>query len=616
MNRRHILKAGAASAGLAALSSLGTARAATTASTMPANDAASSSGEDRRLNALFDSMLADQLAHSPEMATGLGVDSGAHAGAKARLDDRSLHAWEDAKARTARDLAALRKIDAAKLTGNNRWNYASILYSTQLNDTMNRTFATVGSPYVVTQLTGCYQQIPDFLDSQHTIANTADADAYLSRLDAFATAIDQDSAAVRHDVAAGVVPPDFILAKALTQLKALRDVPAAQSNMVSSIVHRTAEQHIAGQWQARAEAIVAKRVQPALDRQIALMESLQPKAVHTAGVARLPKGEELYRLSLQSYTTSDMAPEEIHRTGLELIAQQSAQADAILKSQGYTRGTVGQRLRALYDDPKFRYPNTDAGKDKLLADLNRQVEAMEARLPQYFGTLPKTKLDIRRVPKATEAGAPGGYYQNGSLDGTRPGAYYINLRDTAEVPSWTLPTLTYHEGVPGHHLQLSLAQEAGLPTLRKIQFFSGYGEGWALYAEQLAVEMGVYENDPLGHVGQLHDSIFRAVRLVVDSGMHAKGWSREQAVKFYTDTIGDPETMAITEVERYCVWPGQACSYMLGKLDWLRLRAKARAALGSKFDIRTFHDAGLLPGAMPLPVLDQCIDGYIAAAQA
>ena len=277
---------------------------------------------------------------------------------------------------------------------------------------------------------------------------------------------------------------------------------------------------------------------------------------------------------------------------------------------------MGQRLRALYDDPKFRYPNTDEGKDKLLADLNRQVEAMEARLPQYFGTLPKTKLDIRRVPKATEAGAPGGYYQNGSLDGTRPGAYYINLRDTAEVPSWTLPTLTYHEGVPGHHLQLSLAQEAGLPTLRKIQFFSGYGEGWALYAEQLAVEMGVYENDPLGHVGQLHDSIFRAVRLVVDSGMHAKGWSREQAVKFYTDTIGDPETMAITEVERYCVWPGQACSYMLGKLDWLRLRAKARAALGSKFDIRTFHDAGLLPGAMPLPVLDQCIDGYIAAAQA
>lgn len=614
MDRRHLLKAGAAGAGLATLATFGHARAAAPASS-PATTP-TGSAEDQRLDALFETMLAEQLAQSPETATGLGVDSGAQAGAKSRLDDRSIQAWEANKARTARDLAALRTIDPAKLTGNNRWNHASILYSTQVSDAMNRTFATVGSPYVVSQLTGSYQQIPDFLDSQHTIANAGDADAYLSRLDAFATAIDQDSMAVRHDAAAGVVPPDFILAKALTQLKALRDVPAAQSNLVASITRRTAEQNIAGPWQERAQAIVAKRVQPALDRQIALVESLAAKAVHTAGVARLPKGEELYRLSLQSYTTSDMAPEEIHRTGLELIAQQSAQVDAILKSQGYTKGTVGQRLRGLYDDPKFRYPNTDAGKDKLLADLNIQVKAMEARLPQYFGTLPKTPLDIRRVPKATEAGAPGGYYQNGSLDGTRPGAYYINLRDTAEVPSWTLPTLTYHEGVPGHHLQLSLAQEAGLPTLRKIQFFSGYGEGWALYAEQLAVEMGVYENDPLGHVGQLHDSIFRAVRLVVDSGMHAKGWSREQAVKFYTDTIGDPETMAITEVERYCVWPGQACSYMLGKLDWLRLRDKARAALGSRFDIRAFHDAGLLPGAMPLPVLDQCIDAYIAAAKA
>jgi len=614
MDRRHLLKAGAAGAGLATLATFGHARAAAPASS-PATTP-TGSAEDQRLDALFETMLAEQLAQSPETATGLGVDSGAQAGAKSRLDDRSIQAWEANKARTARDLAALRTIDPAKLTGNNRWNHASILYSTQVSDAMNRTFATVGSPYVVSQLTGSYQQIPDFLDSQHTIANAGDADAYLSRLDAFATAIDQDSMAVRHDAAAGVVPPDFILAKALTQLKALRDVPPAQSNLVVSITRRTAEQNIAGPWQERAQAIVAKRVQPALDRQIALVESLAAKAVHTAGVARLPKGEELYRLSLQSYTTSDMAPEEIHRTGLELIAQQSAQVDAILKSQGYTKGSVGQRLRGLYDDPKFRYPNTDAGKDKLLADLNIQVKAMEARLPQYFGTLPKTPLDIRRVPKATETGAPGGYYQNGSLDGTRPGAYYINLRDTAEVPSWTLPTLTYHEGVPGHHLQLSLAQEAGLPTLRKIQFFSGYGEGWALYAEQLAVEMGVYENDPLGHVGQLHDSIFRAVRLVVDSGMHAKGWSREQAVKFYTDTIGDPETMAITEVERYCVWPGQACSYMLGKLDWLRLRDKARAALGSRFDIRAFHDAGLLPGAMPLPVLDQCIDAYIAAAKA
>jgi uncharacterized protein (DUF885 family) len=561
-------------------------------------------------------MMGAMLDHSPETATALGLDTGKRADAKYHLDDRSQAAWNEAKTRNARDLAALRKIDTTRLTGNNRWNHASILFSVEVADEMNRTFSTLGTPYAVSQLTGCYQSIPDFLDSQHTIETSADAQAYLARLDAFATAIDQDSEAVRHDSAQGVIPPDFVLAKALIQLKALRDTPVASSNLVASLVRRTAAKGIAGNWGERAQAACTARVLPALDRQITLLEGLLPHAVHTAGVARLPKGEELYRISLRNYTTSDMDPEEIHRIGLELIAQQSAQADEILKAQGYTKGTVGQRLRALYDDPKFRYPNTDEGKDKLIADLNQQVVAMQARLPEYFHTLPKAKLDIRRVPKAVEAGAPGGYYQNGSLDGARPGAFYINLRDTAEVPSWTLPTLTYHEGIPGHHLQLSLAQEAGLPMLRKIQFFSGYGEGWALYAEQLAVEMGVYKDDPFGHIGQLHDSIFRGVRLVVDSGMHAKGWSREQAVKFYTDTIGDPETMAITEVERYCVWPGQACSYMLGKLDWLRLRDKARTALGSRFDIRLFHDAGLLPGAMPLPVLDQCIDAYIAKASA
>jgi uncharacterized protein (DUF885 family) len=200
------------------------------------------------------------------------------------------------------------------------------------------------------------------------------------------------------------------------------------------------------------------------------------------------------------------------------------------------------------------------------------------------------------------------------LDGSRPGAYYINLRDTAEVPAWTLPTLTFHEGIPGHHLQGSLALETDLPLIRKTQFFSGYGEGWALYAEQLAGEMGLYDDDPLGHVGQLHDSMFRAVRLVVDTGLHSQGWSREQAVKYFVDTLGDQEASAVTEVERYCVWPGQACSYMLGKLDWLRLRQKARDAMGARFDIKTFHDAGLLAGAMPLKVLDGRIDDYIRTA--
>jgi uncharacterized protein (DUF885 family) len=319
-----------------------------------------------------------------------------------------------------------------------------------------------------------------------------------------------------------------------------------------------------------------------------LRRKLHRSAVHTAGVARLPNGEAFYALALKQTTTSDMPSAETHKIGLDLVKTQSAQIDTILKSQGYTQGSVGTRLRALYDDPKFRYPNTDDGKNRLIADLNTKVAEIQAKLPQWFGMLPKARLGIRRVPKAIEVGGPGGYYVNSSLDGTRPGAYYINLRDTAEKPSWVLPTLTFHEGIPGHHLQLSLAQEPDLPLIRKGGDFAGYTEGWALYAEQLAVEMGMYEHDPLGHVGQIHDSMFRAVRLVVDTGLHSKGWSREQAIKYAVDVLGDNEATLTTEIERYCVWPSRACSYMVGKLDWLRLRKRPRTRWGPASTSATF----------------------------
>jgi uncharacterized protein (DUF885 family) len=356
-------------------------------------------------------------------------------------------------------------------------------------------------------------------------------------------------------------------------------------------------------------------VYPALDRQTALVQEMRGKASHDAGVWKLPNGDQYYADSVLFWTTSTMSPADIHATGLEVVADYTARIDAEMNKLGLTGGTVGQRLRKMYEDPKFQYPNTDAGKEQLLADLNKRVRAVRARLPEYFATLPKAELIIKRVPKATEAGSPGGYYNNGSLDGKRPGMYYINLRNTAEVPSWTLGTLTYHEGIPGHHLQLSIQQETNLPLIRKVSFFSAYLEGWALYSEQLADEMGMYDGDPWGRIGYMHDAMFRGVRLVVDSGLHAMKWSREQAVKYYTDSLGDPKASAITEVERYCVWPGQACAYMLGKLEILKLREKAKAALGTKFDIRQFHDAVLLGGAMPLAILDRRIDNYIAERQ-
>ena len=602
LKRRDILKTGAAATAIACVPALATTSAM---AQTPAG-----SPEDIRLNAMFDAFMADDLDHSPESVTALGLDNGARAAAKAKLDDRSLGAIEDNIRRTHKRRAELQAVDRSKLTGLNISNYDSVLFSTAVSDDLNA-LPYIGEPYAVSQLTGAYQSVPDFLDSQHAIEGSADAESYLSRLAAFATAVDQESEQVRHDVALGVIPPDFIIAKALTQMKALRDAPAGKANLVQSLVRRAHDKGLAGDWEARATKIYTDVVQPALTRQIALFEGLAPKAVHDAGVKRLPRGEELYALSLKNYTTSLMPPAEIHKTGLELIASQTAEMNTIFAAQGMTKGTVGERLKALYADPKYRYPNTDEGKEQLIAHLNTLVEKVQAKLPEYFGALPKAKLNIRRVPKVIEAGAPGGYYQPGALDGSRAGAYYINLRDTAEQPSWTLPTLTFHEGIPGHHLQGSLAMETTLPMIRKVQFFSGYGEGWALYAEQLAVEMGMYEGDPMGHIGQLHDAMFRSVRLVVDSGMHHMGWSREKAIAFMVDTLGDPETAATTEIERYCVWPGQACSYMLGKLEWLRLRAKAKAEMGARFDIRKFHDAGLLAGAMPLPALANRIEAYI-----
>ncbi|WP_304166566.1 DUF885 family protein [Phenylobacterium aquaticum] len=582
--------------------------------------AAAPTGEAAKMYAMFDRSMAEAFRRSPELPTYLGIDRGVLAWTKSELSDNSLTAIAENKEINARQMAELKAIDRTKLSGMDAVNYDTVLFTLDVQDEGNRKFQYggqgSGAPYVLSQLTGSYQQMPDFLDNQHVIETKEDADAYMSRLEAFGRMLDQEAEVVRHDAGLGVIPPDFAIDKALIQMNAFLASSAADAPVVKSLVRRTAEKKIDGDWSTQAQGLYAEKVRPALVRQAELLKSLRAKATHEAGCWRLPDGDQYYATSLRNYTTSNITPDEVHQLGMDLVKSLSAQADVLMKKAGYTKGTVGERYRAMYDDPKQHYPNTDAGKEQLLAHLNEQVKIVSAKLPQYFGQLPKAPLEIRRVPKAIEAGAPGGYYNSPSLDGKRPGIYWINLRDTAEVPSWTLPTLTYHEGIPGHHLQLSLNNEAGdLPLIRKVIGFSGYSEGWALYAENLAVEMGMYEKDVLGHIGMIHDALFRAVRLVVDSGMHHKKWSREQALKFYIDTIGDSEAGSITEIERYCVWPGQASSYMVGKITWLNARARAKKALGSKFDIRKFHDAGLLAGGTPLTVLDQVIDNYIASAK-
>lgn len=574
-----------------------------------------------RLNTLLDEIMARNLRRSPETATSLGLDTGELAWTKSNLSDFSLAANAQSKAVTADNLRQLHALGRSQLTGMDAVNYDTVEFVQAIADEANRKFAYggtgSGSPYVLSQLSGAYQQVPDFLDTQHTIETREDADAYLSRVEAYARLMDDELEVARHDVALGVVPPDFVIDKALVQMREQAGTPAASSPLVQSVARRAREKGIAGDYAGQAARLYEEKVLPALTRQIAHMESIRPGAVHDAGVWRLPQGADYYATSIRQYTTANITAEEVHRTGLEMVASLSAETDRLMKQAGYTRGTVGERFAAMYADPRQHYPNTDAGKAQLIADLNAKARALNAMLPAWFGQLPKAGLEVRRTPKAIEAGAPGGYYNSPTIDGSRPGIYWINLRDTAEQPRFTLTTLTVHEGVPGHHLQSALANEAsGLPLIRKSIWFSGYGEGWALYSEQLAVEMGLYKDDVLGQVGMLHDALFRAVRLVVDSGMHDKRWSREQATRYYIDHIGDKESAAIKEIERYAVWPGQATSYMVGKIEWLRLRDKARKALGSRFDIRKFHDAGLLSGPVPLTVLERVVDTYIASARA
>lgn len=575
--------------------------------------------EDTKLRALFDQIFEEILDASPESVTRLGLHKGPRLAQKAMLDDQSIAGLDEDKARNARNLARLKAIDRAKLSPGEVPHYDAVMFTTEANDAANRAYAYgnggAGQPYVLSQLTGAYQDIPDFLGTQHTIETKADADAYLARLEAFAGVMDQETERAKRDVGLGVIPPDFVLERALAQMDNLKVDPAA-SPLVASVADRAREKGIAGDYAGQAAKIYADKVVPALDRQIALLRSLQPKAVHDAGCWRLPDGEAYYRDALKSSTTTTLTPKEIHELGLEQAKALSARAEVILRGKGLTQGAVGERIQHLFKDPEQLYADTDAAKEQLIADLNGLVRDMQGRLPQAFGALPKAPVEIRRVPKFIEAGAPGGYYNRPALDGSRPGIYWINLRDSAENPRWTLKTLTYHEAIPGHHLQRSLQQEADLPMLRRIAGFSPYSEGWALYSEQLALEMGMYEGDPLGELGQIQASLFRAARLVVDTGLHSMRWSREKAIETMTSIDGSPASSAATEIERYCVWPGQACSYMVGKLTWLRLREKAKAALGAGFDIRKFHDATLLSGAMPLTVLEGVVDRHIAQSKA
>jgi uncharacterized protein (DUF885 family) len=576
----------------------------------PAFAIANAGTGDARLNQLFEEIFQERVRNAPTLASSLGLDKGPNAALKSKFDtDPGPVSRRKDLARNRRAIAELRSISAATLSDAAKLNREVVLYSLETATAAPSRWDidSAQRPYPITQQGGAYFSVPDFLNTAHTINNAADAEAYLSRLDQFPIVLDNDTAEQRAQGARGFLAPAWAIDLTLGQMRKLRNVPPESNTMVNSIVRRTKDKGIGGDWERRASAIVASGVYPALDRQIAAMEHLKPTTRPGDGAWRLNNGEAIYAEALRQATTTNFSSAEVHQMGLTQVAEISSELDKILRTQGFTQGTVGQRLDALNKTPSQLYADSDAGRAELLAYLNGLVKDMYTRLPNDFATLPNQPLEIRRVPPEIQDGASNGYYNRAALDGSRPAIYFINLKDMGDWPKYTLPTLSYHEGVPGHHLQISIAQQSkDIPTIRKLGFFSAYSEGWALYAEQLAGELGVYDNDPLGRAGFLQSFLFRAARLVVDTGLHSKRWSREQATDYMVATTGFARPRSQREVERYCTMIGQACSYKVGHKAWTDARADAQKTLGPKFDIKQFHEV-LREGAMPLSILQRRI---------
>ena len=570
---------------------------------------------DQALTELMDLIVAGDLALSPGQRTALGLDTGVHATARSLFGPAGKAAGIAAD-RHARDmLARTDAINPATLSEQGRVRHAVVKDMLQQR-LVSAPFdvPSVGAPYRLSQQDGAYFSVPDFLDSTHPVETADDAEAYLARLAAFSGILDEESEAQREEASRGYLAPGWSLDLVVKQLKTQLDARPEDSGMVQSLVRRAQAKNIPGNWGERAQKLLVDEVYPALRRQMAMVEDLRPTTRAGDGEWRVPRGDEMYARALRYFTTTDYSAEEIHQTGLRQVAEISRELDTILKKAGLTRGSVGQRLNALNTRPEQLYANDEAGRAALIASLNEGVAAMQAKLPRAFATIPTQPLEIRRVPPEIQDGASNGYYNTATLDGSRPAIYWINLKDTADWPKYQLPALTYHEGVPGHHLHLSLLQQdKSLSLLLKNYWLSAYGEGWALYAEMVADELGAYQG--IEKAGALQSWLFRAARLVVDTGLNAKRWTVQQATDYLVETVAFTRPRSQREIERYCASPGQACSYKIGQNEWVRLRRRAEAELGRKFDLRQFHEI-LKEGVMPLELLDRRVAAWTARMKA
>jgi uncharacterized protein (DUF885 family) len=581
-------------------------------------------GQPFSFNAMLNTQALEQIPDHPQILSSLGVIDGTvldfHSG---KLDSYSLAAQQADYDRARRDEAQVQSWDKSKLTPQEQlsWEIAVWNDERELANEKYHWLGADGSAYPVNQAFGIQKELPNFLLSQHKITNAKLAHRYVDRLRAMAAVLDAANEDIARQARLGVIPPDFVVDDDIAQISSLIADDPAKNILVVNLATKSATLGDLSAPEresliADATAAVHDSVYPAYRRLIGRLGAIRPLATHDAGLWHLKGGDAYYADQLKSLTSTDLTPAEIHNYGLSEVTRITAQMDTILRSVGMIGGTVGSRMDQLAHDPRFAYQNTEADRVKILARYNQLLHHVTMLLPGYFVDLPKQPLAVRRVPPYAEKGSAGAYYEPASLDASRPGIFFANMRNVAETPEWAMPTLAYHEGIPGHHLQLATAQSIrDLPYERRFNFLPAYGEGWALYAEHLASDMGLYKDDPYGDLGRLQAEMFRAVRLVVDTGMHSQHWPREQAIQYMQSTTGMANSDVTAEIERYVVWPGQACAYKIGMKTILDLREKARAELGPRFDIRQFHKVVLENGAMPLWLLQRNVDGWIAETE-
>lgn len=580
-------------------------------------------GDDKQATA--QSVLAqatDLLVEAyPETATSAGIDKGKYAHLKSRLTDRTIEGQAAIETNVRRLLAKLNAVDTSALPADQGLDVDVVRTMFDLaaqgfdfdfgdNAMLNYNWSYRPSPYVVAQNTGAFVEIPSFLDASHNIENKNDIDAYLVRLEAYAGQLDGETQRIAREGARGYILPDFLLEKTINQLRGGRAKSTREWGMITSLAGKA--NAIDGTAAARAASIAQQKIVPAIDRQIAALAALKPKATRDAGVWAKPRGDEYYDWALRAGTTTNMSADEVHQMGLDELASLQARMEPILQSIGYTKGTVGDRMTALGKDPRYHFSDGDKGRAEIMAFIDEALVEIRALMPEAFETLVPGYLKVTRIDPEVEAGAPSAYGGAGSIDGTQPGHYWINLRTPALHNKYNLKDLSYHEAIPGHVWQAEYTFKQ--PLVRSLLAFNAYSEGWALYAQQIADELGVYDEFPVGRLGYLQSLAFRACRLVVDTGLHAKRWTREEANTWFVKNNGSTPEEVRGEVDRYCAWPGQACGYKVGHSAINRLRAKAKSSLGNRFDYRKFNDAVVLGGAVPMSVLERVIDGYIAQA--